>query len=209
MLNIAIITNKPTSQIKTLQTLQCPQPHRITLSRAKGFSNARNAAITIGGLNIQLNDDLILTPKLWEFAQTIKPGEFAFQLAHEATGDRPCSRVFMIYPEDFYIAQGFDKDLNYFFEDGDFYYRALSKGLKFRAVPDEAAIHIPHKHAFYKPKPKAEFEAAKIYVKYGQLMMPFKHIDRFFIPFRDYKVALQHFVLRTTFIIYWILKGVD
>jgi hypothetical protein len=208
MINIAIITNKPISQIKTLQTMHCPYPHRVILSRAIGFSNARNTAITIGGLNVQLNDDLVLSPKLWEFASTIKQGEFAFQIAHEETGDRPCSRVFMIYPEDFHIAEGFDSELKYFFEDGDFYYRALSKGLKFRAIPDEAAIHIPHKHGFYKPKVQAESEAAMVYVKYGQQMMPFKHIDRFFIPFRDYHVTLQHFVLRVTFMVYWITRGI-
>jgi hypothetical protein len=208
IINIAIISNKQLPEIKTLKTLSCPYPHKIILSGIKGFSRARNAAFVSTGLNVQLNDDLVLSPKLWDFASELKPGEFAFQVAHELTGDRPCSRVFMIFPEDFLKVGGFDNSIWYFFEDGDFFYRALEKGLKFRSIPDEAAIHIPHKHAFYKPKFQAESEAAMIYVKYGERMMPFKYVDRFFIPFRDYHVALQHFVLRTVFMVYWIIRGI-
>jgi hypothetical protein len=206
-LYIAIITNKPKEEIKTLQTLHCVVPHKIVFCRAKGFANARNKAISKEGLNVQLNDDLVLSPGLWQFTSTVKRGEFAFQLAHEETGDRPCSRVFIIHQEDFSYVGGFNEKLKYFFEDGDFYYRALAKGLKFRVIPDDVALHISHKHAFYTAKLAVESEAAKVYVMYGQRMMPFKYVDRFFIPFRDYHVALQHLVLRVLFMVYWITRS--
>ncbi len=212
-IKIVIVSNKESSEIKSINTLKNPNNYPIFISKVFGFGNARNyGARHFGdsGLMIQLNDDLELSPDLLDFAQTIKRGEFAFQLVRSNVGDQPCSRVFIIHLEDYWKVGGCDASLKYFFEDGDFYHRATQQGLHFRIVPDNLAIHIPHQHAFYKPNMRKlvsiEAEVCRVFVKYGSNVVRFRHIDRFFVPFRDYRVVLQHLVLRVTFTIYFITK---
>jgi hypothetical protein len=211
-MNVSIVTKKPVNQIKTLQTLEYPI-NKIYFARKKGFGAARNEAAQYFncGLMLQLNDDLIINSEvLLHFAESIQMGEFAFQLAHESTGDRPCSRVFIIHVEDLARIGGFDNSLQYYFEDGEFFYRALNYGLKFRQVPDEAALHINHVHAFYRPKNwvASEAEICRLFVLYDQKLCLFENVDRFFVPFRDYRVVLQHFILRVVFLVYYILRGI-
>ena len=180
------------------------------VSRAVGFGKARNVGAIMSGKNglmVQFNDDLILSSAIWAFLLTLKPGEFAFQI-DRSCGTHVCSRVFAIYLEDFWKVGGFDSNLKYFFEDGDFYHRAILHGLRFREVPETLAIHIPHAHAFYKPKKwlATESEFCMLFVKYNQNLISFSRLDRFFVPFRDYRVAIQHFILRIIFLNYWLLR---
>lgn len=207
-MNIAVITLKSNDKIKTLETLSCSQPHNLVFCRSLGYGKARNdAAKTFGstGLMIQLNDDLVLSPKLWSFALKIKRGEFGFQIVNEWV----CSRVFIIHLEDYWKIGGCDNTIKYAFEDGDFYLRAIKKGLIFHSIPTELAQHIPHKHAFTYMKniAKIDYEWTKLFVKYKRNVQ--HNMFRFFINPFDYRVLFQHFVLKVTFVIYWLIHGVN
>lgn len=214
MIDIVVITNKSAEQIKTLATLHCPFPHKLVLCRAFGFGTARNTG-ALGldnNLVVQLNDDLVLSPMLWQFAMTINDGEFAFQVVTNNKGEgQPCSRVFIIHKKDYWRVGGCDNSLKYFFEDGDFYDRAIAAGLKFKAAPDSLAVHIPHVHAFYNPPmaklARIESEVCRVFVKHKRKVT--SDFVGFFVPFRDYRVVLQHFILRVLFMVYWIIRDVD
>lgn len=213
MIYIVIISKQSGLESKTYRSLSCPFPHRLIISHAVGWGKARNAGAKASGqtgLMVQLNDDLQISPELWKFVLTVKQGEFAFQIYNEGGFSVPCSRVFIIHLEDFWRIGGCDSKLKYYFEDGEFYHRAIANGLKFRCVPTELATHTPHRHAFYNPRNwlQVEAEAAKVYVRFGQAFIPFRHISGFFFPFHDYRVAPQHFTLRVLFMVYYIIKGV-
>ncbi|MGD0071368.1 MAG: hypothetical protein ABSB71_07830 [Candidatus Bathyarchaeia archaeon] len=191
-----------------METLNCPVPHKLIFCRTLGYGKARNvAAKEFGccGLMVQFNDDLVISPKIWDVILQLKHGEFI--LTHE--GKHLCSRVFAVYLEDFWQLHGCDEKLKYCFEDGDFAFRAQQAGLKLKVLSPDFAKHIPHPHAFYKTKRivPVTWEFCRMYVKYK------RNFDddplRFFIPFRDYRVAFQHLLLRVTFTLVWIIKGVN
>lgn len=205
MLNIAIITLKPVDKVKTLETLHCPVQHKLSFCRTLGYGKARNTVAKkfgSSGLMVHFNDDLILSPQIWKQILNLKRGEFI--LTRE--GKHLCSRVFAVYLEDFWKVNGCDENIKYVFEDGDFAYRAQQAGLKLKVLSPEFAKHIPHIHSFYKSKKivPISWESCKMYVKYK------RNFDsdplRFFIPFRDYRVVLQHLLLRVTFTIVWIVR---
>jgi hypothetical protein len=207
MLNIGIVTLKSVDKIRTLETLNCPVPYKLFFCRTLGYGKARNnTALEFGtsGLMVQFNDDLILSQDIWHNILSLKRGEFI--LTHD--GEHLCSRVFAIYLEDFWNIR-FDESIKYCFEDGDFAYRAQQAGLKLKVLSPKFSKHIPHPHSFYKPKRivPITWEFCKMYVKYN------RHFDKnplnFFFPFHDYKVAVQHLILRLTFTVIWIIKGVN
>jgi hypothetical protein len=156
-----------------------------------------------------LNDDLVISPELWRYVLSLKRGEFGLQVIHNTkSGDQPCSRVFAIYGSDYWRVGGCDNSLKYFFEDGEFYIRALEAGLQFRRVPNECAVHIPHRHAFYDNKARVfavTSEVCHVFVKYKRRVSC--DFVGFFVPFRDYRVVVQHLVLRIGFMVYWIIRG--
>jgi hypothetical protein len=192
--------------VKTLETLQCPVQHRVFFCRTLGYGKARNVvAKKFGsGLMVQFNDDLVLSPNIWNVILQLKHGEFI--LTHE--GNNLCSRVFAIHVEDFWKVNGCDESIKYCFEDGDFAFRAQQYGLKLKVLSPDFAKHIPHKHAFYNPKRivPISWEFCQMYVKYKRTFTD--DPLRFFFPFHDYRVVLKHLLLRTTFTIIWIIKGV-
>lgn len=207
MINIAIVTLKPKKQIKTLETLHCPVPHRIIYCRALGFGNARNVAASMvekKGLMIQFNDDLIISPQIWMHLLSLKRGEFILT----CDGEHLCSRIFAFHLEDYWSIGGCDDKIRYCFEDGDFAYRAQQRGLRLKVLSPSFAKHIPHSHAFYNPKRivAITWEFCQMYVKYGRYFD--KNPLNFYVPFHDYKVAVKHLVLRVLFTIAWIIKGV-
>ena len=154
---------------------------------------------------VQFNDDLVLSQHIWNQILNLKFNEFI--LTHE--GEHLCSRVFAIYLEDFWKIHGCDEKIKYCFEDGDFAYRAQQAGLKLKVLSPEFAKHIPHPHAFYNPKRiiPITWEFCKMYVKYKRNFT--ENPSRFFFPFRDYRVVLQHLTLRLTFTLVWIIKGAE
>ncbi len=207
-LNIVVVSNKPLNKIKTFETLNCPYRYRLIVCGAAGFGNARNVAAKVfggSGLMVQFNDDLVLSSKIWDWLCGLERGEFAFQ----CVDGRACSRVFAIWLEDYWRVGGFDSSLKYYFEDGDFYQRAIDAGLRFRRVPNSLARHIPHVHALYNPKmcqmAKIDNEVARVFVTHKR--HAFDRFNRFFVPFRDYRVVVQHLVLRSVFLVYWIWIG--
>jgi hypothetical protein len=206
MINIAIITLKPTEKIQTLKTLRCPVPHKIVYCRTYGYGKARNTVTkTFGpkGLMVHFNDDLIVSSKIWHYILSLKRGEFI--LTHD--GEHLCSRVFAIHIEDYWLIDGCDEKIKYCFEDGDFAYRAQQQGLKLKVLSPDFTKHIPHPHAFYNPKKivPITWEFCHMYVKYK------RSFDRnplnFYLPFHDYKVVFKHLSLRLMFTIIWIIKG--
>jgi hypothetical protein len=190
----------------TLKTLKLPSGAHLVVSRAFGFGSARNeGAKVLGktGLMVQFNDDLILSPEIWDFIFSLKIGEFALQVVNEWV----CSRVFIIHLEDYWSIGGCDDSIKYAFEDGDFYLRAVKAGLRFRRVPDSLAQHIPHLHSWMKTKnmAKIDWEWTRLFVKYKRQA---KHnMFAFYIRPFHWKVVFQHFVLKVSFTVYWIIKG--
>jgi len=207
-LSIAIITLKPYSQIKTLDTLHCPVPYNLLFCRTKGYGKARNVAASYFkpfDLMVQFNDDLVLSSQIWNHILSL--GQEEFMLTHD--GPNLCSRVLAIHVNDFWKINGCDSSIKYCFEDGDFAYRAQQAGLKLKILSPEFAKHISHKHSFYNPKHivPITWEFCKMYVKYKRNFTD--DPMRFFFPFHDYRVLLQHFLLRITFTLTWIIKGTD
>jgi hypothetical protein len=207
LLNIAVITLKPSSHVKTLETLKCPVPHRLIFCRTRGYGKARNTAAAVFGgygLMVQFNDDLVLSPQIWRHILSLKRGEF--MLTRE--GEHLCSRVFAVHLEDYWNVHGCDSKIKYVFEDGDFAFRAQKFGLKLKVLSPDFAKHIPHVHAFYKSKyiVPITWESCRLYVKYKRSFTD--NPLRFFFPFHDYRVILQHFTLRSMFMIAWIIRGI-
>jgi|WetSurMetagenome_2_1015567.scaffolds.fasta_scaffold20175_6 hypothetical protein len=208
MLNIAVVTLKSADRVKTLDTLCCPVPFHLLFCRTFGYGKARNVAASkfgSSGLMVQFNDDLVLSQKIWNQINSLKHGEFI--LTHD--GEHLCSRVLAIHLEDYWKINGCDESIKYCFEDGDFAYRAQQAGLKLKVLSPDFAKHIPHKHSFYNPKRivPISWEFCKMYVKYKRNFD--KNPLNFFFPFHDYKVVVQHLILRVTFTIIWIIKGVN
>ena len=204
-LSIVIVSNKPVEKMATLKTLNQPKFSSLIITRAFGFGKARNegAVLSGKGLMVQLNDDLVLNPNLWEFAESFKRGEFGFQVV----GEWVCSRVFIINLEDYWRIGGCDSNIKFAFEDGDFYIRALKAGLKFRRVPDDLAVHIPHEHSWMSMKNIAQidWEWSRLFVKHKRQAKR-NMVAFFFRPFH-WRVIFQHFVLKTCFTIFWIIRG--
>jgi len=207
MLNIGIVTLKSANKVATLDTLKCPVSFRLMFCRTLGYGKARNiVALKFGssGLMVQFNDDLVLSNQIWEQIINLKQGEF--MLTHD--GEHLCSRVFAIHLEDFSKIK-FDESIKYCFEDGDFAYRAQQNGLKLKVLSPNFAKHIPHPHSFYNPKRiiPISWEFCKMFVKYKRNFN--NNPLEFFFPFHDYKVIIQHLILRVTFTVIWIIKGVN
>lgn len=207
-MQIAIITNKESSQIRLFDSFYCPLPYRLILCRARGFGAARNvAAKAFGdkGLMVMFNDDLVLSPKIWDFIVSVKRGEYAMQVE----GPHVCSRVLVVHLEDYWSIGGCDESLRYYFEDGDFHIRAQKQGLKLRVVPAEYAKHIPHRHALLKPNLYVASEVARLMVKYQRELDSF---SRYFVPFRyglkGISVVVVHFLLRVAALDYWLLRSI-
>jgi hypothetical protein len=203
---IVLVSNKPLSEMTILETLNQPANSSLVVSRAFGFGPARNFGAKLlgdSGLMVQFNDDLVLSPKIWDFIFSLKKGEFAFQVVDEWV----CSRVFVIHLEDYWRIGGCDDNIKFAFEDGDFYLRAIKTGLHFKRVPDELAVHIPHLHSWMRMQNIAQidYEWSKLFVKYKRQAK--RNMFAFFIRPFHWKVIFQHFILKVAFTIYWIIKG--
>jgi GT2 family glycosyltransferase len=191
----------------SLKTLRQPVGSSLVVSRAFGFGLARNdGAKLLGnhGLMVQFNDDLVLSPKIWDFVFSVKHGEFAFQVVDEWV----CSRVFVVHLEDYWGVGGCDENIKFAFEDGDFYLRAVKAGLKFKRVPDSLAVHIPHEHCWMRMKniAQVDWEWSRLFVKYKRQAK--RNMFGFFIRPFHWHVVFQHFVLKVSFTVYWIIRGV-
>lgn len=210
-IKVIIVTNKTdptkTATYKSIMN-NLGEFNMLGFSQTPGFGAARNYGAKLcgsSGLMVQFNDDLVLYPHLFSWLRTIQRGEFALQIV----GSNVCSRVFALHVSDYWRVGGCDSRIKYYFEDGDFYIRALKAGLKFRKVPDMFVHHIPHQHALYNPVKNiyVSVEVARLYHKFGRNLRV--SIFRFFVPFRDYRVVLQHFMLRCIFLCYYIIKGIN
>ena len=199
---VVLISNKQIEDIRTLTQI----PYPCFISRVFGFGPARNyGAKHYGnsGLMVQFNDDLVLNPRIWGFIQAFKRGEFGLQIVDEWV----CSRVFVIHLEDYWKVGGCMENIKFAFEDGDFYLRALQAGLRFRRIPSNLAIHIPHQHSWMSMKniAKIDSEWSRLFVKYKRNAK--RNMFAFFIRPFHWKVVFQHFVLKVFFTNYWLLRG--
>src|SRR3990170_8549332 len=116
MVFVVVVSNKPKAEMKTLRYLPFPKIwNNLYIARRFGYGPARNqGAEHFGteGLMVQLNDDLALSPDLWNYARTYRQGEFGFQVVNEWV----CSRVFIIHLEDYWKIGGCDNSIKFAFE---------------------------------------------------------------------------------------------
>jgi GT2 family glycosyltransferase len=201
--SIVIPTGKPI--VTTLDSLgSCPIPHQVITSTFNGVGKARH----IGALKakypllVMFDDDLTVSPLIWKTLLKLEDGEF--MLTH--VGEHLSTRIFAIHLKDYLRVGGFNSEIKFIFEDGEFAYRAQQAGLKLNVLPLELVMHIEHRSRAHVGPFSLNLhfwaEWAKMYVKYG------KHFERnLFAPFEvrhDYKVAFQWFVVKTAFIIGYI-----
>ncbi len=152
------------------------------------------------------DDDLTILPPVWTIILKLNKGEFL--LTH--VGEHLSSRVFAIYKTDYDKIGGFDISAKFTFEDCDFAIRAQRGGLKLKVLPPQLLVHREHPHrsstgpfgmniSFWK-------EYARFYVKYNR-----QFESNLFAPFirlpHDYKIAFQWLVVRSAFILGYILRS--
>lgn len=191
-----------------MKILSSLETKKFIVSRSYGYGLARNdAAKFFGkkGLMVQFNDDLVLSPDIWNYLNSYQRGEFGFMVVDEWV----CSRVFVIHLEDFWRIGGCDENIKYAFEDGDFYIRATQQGLRFKPIPSKLAKHISHPHSWWTMKNIAQidFEWSQLFVKYKRKAK--RNMFAFYFRPFHWKVLIQHFILKVIFTIYWIIRGTN
>lgn len=159
---ITIIIPTVADKIKTLDSLRDAPPHRLIISRAFGVAKARNWGahqITSNVLMVFLDDDLVLSSRIWEFISQIKEGQCG--MVQTETTSFPCSRVMAIRKHDFWRCGCFDEKIRFAGEDLDFYLRN-SHDLSFVRIPS-LFYHEPHE----RKRRKYHLERGYLFLKHG------------------------------------------
>jgi len=217
LISIIILSGK--NQVLT-NVDSCPVSHEVIIEKSRGLGFARDlgAQKSKGDLIVMFDDDLKLNPKIWDFILNLKGGEFALATKYH----RVSSQVFAVHISDYAAVGGFDPEIRYVFEDGDFYLRALRMGLTCKIIPTKYYAHIPHRlreqNRFLGIKYNWEF--TKFIVKYkreciqspvGQKpenLITHDFFNYFIRPF-DYRITPFQVVTKIIGLIYWVLHGVD
>ena len=157
-------------------------------------------------LVVMLDDDLILSKQVWSIILGLQENEFLLTRWRSHLS----SRVFAIHKNDYDRVGGFDPSFHFSFEDGEFALRAQNAGLKLKVLPPNLFTHIAHSRrensgpfgmnlGFWK-------EYAEHYVKFKRdfeqnLFDPFTKLPH------DYKIAFQWFIVRSSLILFYIMKS--
>lgn len=183
--------------------LNCSVPHECFVESSKGWGAARVNVMHRAScdLVVMINGDVQVKPELWNYVSKLKPGSFL--MCRE--GEHVSSRIFAIHFSDYIKTGGFDPEIKYVFEDGDFYLRALNAGLKPMIIPSSLYSHVEHRHIVFDSRKawKFDFEYCRMLVKYK------RHVRRnlvwfFFQPFSLKRLPNMAFRVFAT--IYWLFR---
>jgi hypothetical protein len=196
--SLSIVIPSCKEEIVTVNSLKsCPVPYQLITTNVRGVGKARyvGALKAKHRLLVMFDDDLVISPVVWQQVLALKPGEFMLT----RWGTHLSSRIFACYQTDYFRVGGFNPYIQFTFEDGDFAARAQQIGLKLKVLSPSLLIHCSHKHrgvagpfgmnlGFWR-------EYAYFYVKYGRVFE-----RNLFAPFinlpHDYKVVFQNLVIR-------------
>jgi len=149
----------------------CPVPYRLLVVSGGFLGECRHFGVEKcgEGLIVMLDSDIILSKECWKILLGTERGEFSIGVVNVfGATSHVSTRVFAIHFEDYLKVGGFDCNIKYTFEDGDFYYRAVASGLRCRGVSSKYFRHIDHKPRSFSGSFKVFYnvEAAKMLVKY-------------------------------------------
>ncbi len=201
-----VVPSKKTSDVGVLNGSTCPLACVVVVSREVGLSRARNFGVkqAVYPLVVMVDDDVTLSAEGWRWLVDLRRGEFALA----KVGEHLSSRVFAVWREDFWRVGGFDEELKYVFEDGDFAIRAERAGLKLKIMPINFFIHHEHRRGFrFRNLAALDFEYTKILVKYKRQV--FSNLFEFFWRPFDWRIKFQDFSFKVIFMVYWIIRGTD
>lgn len=185
---VAVVLGKDVSAslgcLKRLGDCGC---FRLVVSRRCGLALARNECFGFAGpddLVVMVDDDLVFMGELLDWCCcNVRRGSFAMAVV----GEHVSSRVLVVSKSDFVLVGGFNPRFKLIFEDGDFYRRALGKGLKFHAVPSGLFSHVAHKpreHESLGGLIKFNLEYCRVFVSFPSWVI--RNPLRFFaFPFRS------------------------
>lgn len=161
LLSIAVISSDG-----SFVPFDCPVQHELFVVKTSGWGKARTEAFCKANydLIVMINGDVKIHAEFWGWLKTLRPGEFVFA----RQGSHVSSRIFAAHWVTLHRAGGFDSSIDYYFEDGDFYVRALNAGLVCRIVPEDCYEHHNHNPHFRDSLHflKYSWEQCKMYVKY-------------------------------------------
>jgi hypothetical protein len=207
LISIIIPTSK--SSVLTFESLkECPVPYQLVTSSYKGVGKARHYGVCAAknDLVVMFDDDLIVKPEIWKHILKLKQTEFI--LTH--VGEHLSTRVFAIHKMPYLEIGGFDTNIKYIFEDGEFAIRAKTFGLTLKVLSHDFIIHKDHKmRSCFGPfglNLPFWFEWTKMYVKYGKFFS-----KDLFMPFQirhDYRVAFQWWIIKTSLVFFSVLQAV-
>jgi glycosyltransferase involved in cell wall biosynthesis len=205
-LSIIILSGK--AENKTLTNLKsCPVPYEVIVTNIRGLGRARHEAVKKANfeLIVQFDDDLVIYPNLWKIILGLQQGEFI--MAH--VGEHVSTRVFAIHKSDYYRIGGFNPEIMYIFEDGDFYNRALQKSLKAKIVSSDFYSHIDHRPRIMNRwlLVRLSWEHTRFFIKYKK-NVNIKLWYFFRTPF-DWRIISFHVPVKIVAFFYWFLKGVE
>jgi len=173
-------------------------------SNVAGVGAARRdlCSRAVGEVLVMLDDDIFISEAL--FSELVNVAEGTFIVAR--VGKHFSSRVFAIKKSDYNKTPGFNPEIRFVFEDGDFVVNAVKCGLKCRVVPENRFIHLPHRNRTSdKRKYLSWFEHGKMLVKYTQAVYP--GIVGFF-GFRSLLREPDVFCVKFFSVIYHLMRGI-
>lgn len=186
----------------------CLVPHTFTVAYEEGLGKARDAAIqrsfqTWSDFIVMLDNDLKLSTELWSWLFQLKEGTYAMV----KVGEHYSTRVFAIHRRDYFKIGGFNKNIKYVFEDGDFAIRAKKQGLILRIIPNTLFKHKQHPRNRYRNLTALNWEYCQMLVKYKRYV--FRNLFEFYWRPFDYRIKLHDLATKIPFTLYWILRGTN